>query len=47
MRDIFASWAITIPAGALLSVVFFYILKTIVFMNLPPVADAAATVVGG
>jgi len=33
MRDIFASWAITIPAGALLSVVFFYILKMIVFGN--------------
>jgi len=27
MRNIFASWAITIPAGALLSVVYFYILK--------------------
>ena len=33
MRDIFASWAITIPAGAMLSVVFFYILKMIVFGN--------------
>lgn len=33
MRDIFASWAITIPAGALLSVVFFYILRLIVFGN--------------
>ena len=29
MRDIFASWAITIPAGALLCVFFFYILKMI------------------
>lgn len=29
MRDIFASWAITIPVGALLSVFFFYILKAI------------------
>ncbi|MDA1162899.1 MAG: inorganic phosphate transporter [Planctomycetota bacterium] len=33
MRDIFASWAITIPAGAMLSVVFFYLLKLIVFGN--------------
>ncbi|MDA1013681.1 MAG: inorganic phosphate transporter [Planctomycetota bacterium] len=30
MRDIVASWAITIPAGALLSVFFFYVLKIIV-----------------
>ena len=30
MRDIIASWAITIPAGALLSVFFFYVLKVIV-----------------
>ncbi len=29
MRDIFASWAITIPAGALLCVVFFYVLKMV------------------
>jgi len=27
MRDIVASWIITIPAGAVLAVVFFYILK--------------------
>ena len=33
MRNIFASWAITIPAGALLAVVFFYVLKLIVFGN--------------
>lgn len=29
MRDIFASWVITIPAGAILAVVFFYILRGI------------------
>jgi len=27
MRDIFASWFITIPAGASLSILFYYILK--------------------
>jgi len=31
MRNIFASWAITIPAGAILCVVYFYILKLFVF----------------
>jgi len=30
MRNIFASWAITIPAGAILCVVYFYILKLLV-----------------
>lgn len=29
VRGIFASWVITIPAGAILSIVFFFILKTI------------------
>ena len=29
LRNIFASWVITIPAGASLSIIFFYILKTI------------------
>lgn len=29
VRNIFASWVITIPAGASLSIIFFYILKTI------------------
>ncbi len=29
VRGIFASWIITIPAGAVLSIVFFFILKTI------------------
>lgn len=29
IRNIFLSWAITIPAGAVLSIVFFYIIKTI------------------
>src|SRR5690606_15328318 len=29
MRDIVASWIITVPAGAVLAVVFFYILKLI------------------
>lgn len=33
MRDIFASWAITIPAGAILSVFFFCVLKFCVFGN--------------
>ena len=29
IRNIFMSWIITLPAGALLSVIFFYVLKTI------------------
>jgi PiT family inorganic phosphate transporter len=29
VRGIFASWLITIPAGAILSIIFFFILKTI------------------
>lgn len=29
VRGIFASWVITIPAGAILSIIFFFILKTI------------------
>ena len=29
MSSIFASWAITIPAGAILSIVFFYLLKLV------------------
>ncbi|MCA9264780.1 MAG: inorganic phosphate transporter, partial [Planctomycetales bacterium] len=33
MRDIVASWIITIPAGALLAIVFYYILK-ILFLDL-------------
>ena len=30
MRDIVASWLITIPMGALLSIVFYYLVKTVV-----------------
>lgn len=29
MRDIFASWVVTIPAGAILAVLFFYVLRAI------------------
>ena len=29
MRDIIAGWAITIPAGAILSIIFYLILKAI------------------
>ncbi len=38
MRDIFASWAITIPAGAFLSIVFFYVLRFCVFGSGPVAA---------